>query len=109
MTCYNDLVAIGLLRALAELGLRVPDDVSVVGFDDIPLLAYLTVPLTTIRMPKIQMGRIAAQMLIRHVESKEVVPPRKVYLSAELVVRHSTRPLAASPRSARSAVHRRDR
>ena len=63
----------------------------------------------TIRMPKIEMGRIAAQMLIRHVESKEVVPPRKVYLSAELVVRRSTRALAASPKSARATVNRRDR
>jgi LacI family transcriptional regulator/LacI family repressor for deo operon, udp, cdd, tsx, nupC, and nupG len=114
VTCYNDLVAIGLCRALLELGLRVPDDVSVVGFDDIPLLAYLPVPLTTVRMPKVEMGRVAAQMLIRHVESKEVVPPRKVYLSAELVVRGSTRPLAvraavASGRTQRSALNRRDR
>ena len=109
VTCYNDLVAIGLCRALAELGLLVPDDVSVVGFDDLPLLAYLPVPLTTVRMPKVEMGRIAAQMLIRHVESKEVVPPRKVYLSAELVVRRSTRALAASAKSARATVNRRDR
>ena len=109
VTCYNDLVAIGLCRALTELGLRIPEDVSVVGFDDIPLLGYLPVPLTTIRMPKIEMGRIAAQMLIRHVESKEVIPPRKVYLSAELVVRSSTRTLAASAKAARSTVNRRDR
>jgi len=93
VTCYNDLVAIGVCRALAELGLRVPDDVSVVGFDDVPLLEYLTVPLTTVRVPKFEMGRIAAQLLIRHVESKEAVRPQKVYLEAELVVRASTRPL----------------
>ena len=93
VTCYNDLVAIGVCRALAELGLAVPDDVSVVGFDDIPLLEYLTVPLTTVRVPKFEMGRIATQMLIRHVESKESLPPQKVYLEAELVVRRSTRRL----------------
>ena len=94
VTCYNDLVALGLCRALTELGLRVPEDVSVVGFDDIPLLAYLPVSLTTVRIPQADMGRLAAQMLIRHVESKELIPPRKVCLPAELVVRRST----AAPR-----------
>ena len=93
VTCYNDLVAIGVCRALNELGLRVPDDVSVVGYDDVPLTEYLPVALTTVRMPKYKMGEIAAQMLIRHVESKTGVPPQKVFLDAELVVRGSTRPL----------------
>jgi DNA-binding LacI/PurR family transcriptional regulator len=77
-------------RALQELRLRVPDDVSIIGFDDIPLVEYLPVPLTTVRMPKTQMGAIAAQMLIRHIESKTVLPPQKVLLDAELVVRRST-------------------
>ena len=93
VTCYNDLVAIGLCRALRELGLRIPEDVSVVGFDDIPLAEYLAVPLTTVRVPKFRMGQIATEMLIRHIESKEIVPPQKVYLDAELVVRQSTRAL----------------
>jgi LacI family transcriptional regulator len=93
VTCYNDLVAIGVCRALYELGLRVPDDVSVIGFDDIPLLEYLPVPLTTVRMPKAAMGEVAARMLIRHIESKTVIPPQKVVLDAELVVRRSTRAL----------------
>ncbi|CAA9318904.1 MAG: hypothetical protein AVDCRST_MAG68-2829 [uncultured Gemmatimonadetes bacterium] len=95
VTCYNDLVAIGLCRALAELGIRVPDDVSVIGFDDIALLDYLPVRLTTVRMPKGDMGRLAAQLLIRHIESREALPPEKVYLEAELVVRDSTRALHA--------------
>jgi LacI family transcriptional regulator len=93
VTCYNDLVAIGVCRALSELGLDVPDDVSVVGYDDIPLTEYLATPLTTMRVPMFRMGELAAQMLIRHVESKTAVPPQKVYLEAELVVRHSTRAL----------------
>ena len=92
VTCYNDLVAVGLCRALAELGLRVPEDVSVVGFDDIPLAEYLPVPLTTIRVPKYRMGQIASEMLVRHIESPEVVPPQKFYVEAELVVRASTAP-----------------
>ena len=106
VTCYNDLVALGLCRALTELGLRVPEDVSVVGFDDISFLSYLPLPLTSVRIPKTEMGRIAAQMLIRQVESNEIVRPRKVYLDAELVVRASTAaprssaPRAATPRSA---------
>ena len=93
ITCYNDLVAIGVCRALQELGLRVPDDVSVVGYDDIPLLEYLPIPLTTVRMPKAAMGEVAAQMLIRHIESKTVVPPQKVLLEAQLIARRSTRRL----------------
>ena len=93
VTCYNDLVAIGVCRALRELGLGVPEDVSVIGFDDIPLVEYLAVPLTTVRVPKFRMAEIATEMLIRHVESKTAIPPQKVYLDAELVVRSSCRAL----------------
>lgn len=104
VTCYNDLVALGLCRALAELGLRVPDDVSVIGFDDISFLAYLPLPLTTVRIPKTEMGRIAAQMLIRQVESNEIVRPRKVYLDAELVIRGSTAAPRPAPRAPAKAA-----
>jgi LacI family transcriptional regulator len=95
VTCYNDLVAIGLCRALHELGLRVPEDISVVGFDDIALTEFVPVPITTVRVPKFRMGELAAEMLIRHVESKAVVPPQRAYLDAQLIVRRST---AAPPR-----------
>ena len=91
ITCYNDLVAIGLMRALAELGVRVPDDVSVMGYDDIDILDYLPLPLTSMRVPKYEMGRKAAEMLIEHIESNKKLPPRKIYLEAELVIRKSTR------------------
>lgn len=97
VTCYNDLVAIGLCRALAELGLRVPDDVAVVGFDDIPLLEFLPIPLTTVRVPKQRMGELAAEMLVRHVESREVVPPQRALLESALVVRASTGAPVALP------------
>jgi len=93
VTCYNDLLAAGLYRALAELGLRVPDDVSVIGWDDIPLAEYLSVPLTTVRMPKARMGALAAQMLIKHVEAHSVLPPQLVTLESELVLRASVRRL----------------
>lgn len=102
VTCYNDLVAVGLYRALRELGLRVPDDVSVVGFDDIPLAEYLHVPLTTVRVPTLRMGEIAAEMLVTHVESKTAVPVQKAYLEAQLVVRDSTRALGAPTAQARA-------
>jgi LacI family transcriptional regulator len=91
VTCHNDLVAIGVCRALAELGLAVPDDVAVVGFDDIPILEYLAVPLTSVRVPTVRMGEIAAQMLLDAIEAPEARAPQKVYLDAELMVRASTR------------------
>jgi LacI family transcriptional regulator len=105
VTCYNDLVAVGLCRALRELGLRVPEDVSVVGFDDIPLAEFLHVPLTTMRVPKFRMGQVAADLLITHVESRTVVTVQKAYLEAQLVVRGSTRaverpPVVAPPKQA---------
>lgn len=97
--CYNDLVAVGLYRALSELGLGVPEEVSIVGCDDIPLLDYLPVPLTTVRIPKVEMGELATRMLIRHIETRERVAPQKVNLDAELVVRSSTRPLSSGSAS----------
>lgn len=99
VTCYNDLVAIGLYRALAELGLRVPDDVSVIGFDDIPLAEYLPVPLSTIRTAKATMGAVAMRMLLDHVESPDVLPPQRATFDVELVVRASVRPPPAVMRA----------
>ena len=94
VVCYNDLVALGLLRALAELGASVPEDVSLVGFDDLELLGYLPVPLTSVRIPKRQMGRLAAELLIRHIEAPGPMAAQREYLEADLVVRGSTRSLA---------------
>jgi len=102
ITCYNDLVALGVCRALAELGLRVPADVSVIGFDDIALAEYATVPLTTVRMPKGRMGALAAQMLIQQIESNTVLPPRAEMLEPELVERASVARLLPNGRPAPS-------
>lgn len=92
--CYNDLEAMGALHAARAHGLRVPEDVSVVGVDDVYLAAYTDPPLTTMRQPKRQMGCLAAQLLLdlltgAKAETRNVVP-------AELVVRGST----AAPRGA---------
>lgn len=92
VTCYNDLVAVGVCRALAELGLGVPGDVSVVGFDDIALTEYLPVPLTTVRVPKEEMGRLAAELLVAQVEAPGPERPERHFLDAPLVVRASTGP-----------------
>ncbi|GAC1650646.1 MAG: LacI family DNA-binding transcriptional regulator [Gemmatimonadaceae bacterium] len=91
VTCYNDLVALGVCRAIRESGLEIPNDVSVIGYDDISLLEHLVCPLTSVHVPKFRMGEVAAQMLIRHIESKETVSPQKVYLEARLIVRATTR------------------
>ena len=101
VTCYNDLVAIGLCRALDELGIRVPEDVSVVGYDDLQLLDYVFPRLTSVQVPKREVGRMAAEILHQNIESSGAQPPRKVYLHAELVVREST----AAPAREGQAVH----
>ena len=91
VVCYNDLVALGLLRALRELGIRVPDAVSLVGFDDVNLCSYSEVPLTTMRVPKREMGQRAVELLIRQMESGADYRLEQVTLQADLVVRDSTR------------------
>jgi len=89
--CSNDEMAIGAMRALISRGLRVPEDVSVVGFDDIRFSRYTSPSLTTVAQPKNALGREAMTMLIELLNDPEV-PPRKRVLSAELVVRGSTGP-----------------
>lgn len=91
--CSNDEMAIGAMRALSAHGLRVPEDVSVVGFDDIRFARYTTPTLTTMAQPKNALGREAMAMLIELLNDPDV-PPRKRVLSADLVVRGSTAPRA---------------
>lgn len=91
--CSNDEMAIGAMRALSAHGLRVPEEVSVVGFDDIRFARYTTPSLTTIAQPKNAIGREAMTMLIELLDDP-AVPPRKRVLSADLVVRGSTAPCA---------------
>jgi LacI family transcriptional regulator len=91
LVCYNDLVAIGAMRQLMDQGLLVPKDVSIVGFDDIDVASYLGVPLTTVRIPKREMGRQAAAIAIEQIHSTEDSKSRRILLDAELIVRSSTR------------------
>ena len=92
VTCYNDLVAMGVCKALRDIGLDCPGDVSVIGYDDISFCESLAVPLTTVSVPMFDMGRIAAEMLVAHIESRKILPPRKVYLESKLVIRASSAP-----------------
>jgi DNA-binding LacI/PurR family transcriptional regulator len=86
--CFNDVSAIGTIRSLHDAGLRVPIDVSVMGFDDIPAAEYYTPRLTTIRQPLQQMGSIAASLLLRKIEHAKI--PEILRVDPELVVREST-------------------
>jgi LacI family transcriptional regulator len=85
----NDLMAIGILRTAAEFGLRVPEDLSVVGFDDIELASYTYPQLTTIVQPKVEMGRRAVQLLTERIAERTRVPRREM-CEPVLVVREST-------------------
>jgi len=84
----NDRMAIGAMRALREAGRRIPEDVAVVGYDDIPVAAYCEPPLSTIRQPMREVGRVAAELLLEAIENPEA-ERRMVLLKAELIIRES--------------------
>jgi LacI family transcriptional regulator len=86
----NDIVAFGALRAVREAGLRVPRDISVVGFDDIPLARHFDPPLTTIRLPARDLGAAAGRALVERLAGRAGMERR--LLPTELVVRDSTAP-----------------
>ncbi len=85
----NDEMAFGAMKAISSKGLKIPDDVSIVGFDDIPFAAWTNPPLTTVRQPLHDIGRKAVEMLIRQIEG-ESLSATSVELMTELVVRAST-------------------
>jgi DNA-binding LacI/PurR family transcriptional regulator len=92
LLCVSDAFALDALRAAADLGLRVPEDLAVVGYDDSRLAATSRPPLTTIRQDVQAKGRLAVAALVRAIEDPGSAPPERVLLSAELVVRGSTGP-----------------
>jgi LacI family transcriptional regulator, repressor for deo operon, udp, cdd, tsx, nupC, and nupG len=93
--CVSDLAAIGALRALYEAGIRVPEDMAVVGFDGILLGQFTTPALTTMNQPREEMGRLAAEMLFTLLEGHQPLPSEQV-LAAELLVRESCGTVAPS-------------
>ena len=93
----NDQMALGLLRSLHEAGRRIPGDISVVGFDDIPEAAYFTPPLTTVRQNFNEMGRRSLLLLLEQIESGVRTPARET-VAPELIVRASTTAAAGAER-----------
>ena len=92
MFVANDQMALGVLRALHEAGRRIPEDVSVVGFDDIPEAPYFTPPLTTVRQDFGELGSRSLRVLVRAMETFKVGgrPPAGSLIAPELIVRAST-------------------
>ena len=85
-------MAVGVISAVTELGLRVPQDLSVVGFDDVRLASFTNPPLTTVAQPKYEIGVIATEMLLARVQNIDA-PTRLKRLDTTLVIRQSTAPL----------------
>jgi LacI family transcriptional regulator len=89
MFVASDTVALGALHTIREHGLRVPDDLALVGFDDIPLAEFVVPPLTTIRLPAAGEGWGAAELLIRLIEGEDEIRNPQIILDTELIVRES--------------------
>jgi LacI family transcriptional regulator len=96
LVCYNDMSAIGAIRTFKDHGVRVPEDVSVVGFDDVQFAAYQHPRLTTIRQPLNEMGVTAARILLKRIRNEEKFTD-PVSILPELVVRESTSEPNAGP------------
>ena len=88
--CFNDIAAIGAIRALKDAGLAVPGDVSVAGFDDIQSAAYSTPSLTTVRQPLMEMGKRGAQVLLERITNRDKEYPAEIVMAPDLVIREST-------------------
>jgi DNA-binding LacI/PurR family transcriptional regulator len=88
----SDYMALGVLRALIEQGIRVPEDVSLVGFDDLDFCQYITPPLTTVQLDRAAMGRGAVQKLVSIIEGAE---PSPLIIPTQLIIRKSTGPVPA--------------
>ncbi len=95
LICYNDDLAVEVMHRLLDMGLAVPDDVSVSGFDDIDMAAMLRVPLTTVAQPTYLIGRKAAELLLRRINGDTEGFPQQVLLETNIMVRASTGPPSA--------------
>ncbi len=98
----SDMVAIGVMSAAQAAGLRVPEDLSVVGFDDIPMAAWTNPPLTTVRQAIVEKGRLAARLLILRMKGRAVAAPAP--LSTSLVLRGSTSKPSGVPANSRRSL-----
>ncbi len=89
---HNDVLALGAMHAIRSGGLHIPGDISVVGYDDVASAAYLGPPLTTVKFPKEEMGRRAAEMVLRLARHRGELSPRTLTLPVKLMVRSSSGP-----------------
>jgi LacI family transcriptional regulator len=103
--CANDLLALGVLKGLTNAGVRVPDEVALVGYDDVAFASMLSPALTSVRQPKYELGASAAELLLEETDESSVHRHRSVRFVPELVVRASSagarppgRPRRARPR-----------
>jgi LacI family transcriptional regulator len=89
LICGNDIIASGILKAFSETGIRVPEDISVVGFDNLPLAGITDPPLTTIQVSKAHIGRMAIELLLARIRGDQKMPSIKVLIGGTLVERNS--------------------
>jgi LacI family transcriptional regulator len=104
--CANDLVALGLLQEMTQSGIRVPEDIAIVGYDDIDFAAAAAVPLSSVRQPRQQIGRTAAQLLLAEAYEREEHKHRQVIFQPELEIRRSSQagPLSRRAHPVRAAA-----
>ena len=93
IVCFNDMQALAAMTALKELNIKIPEDISIIGNDDIFYAKIYPIPLTTIRAPQHEIGRTAAEILIRNIESPKFLQIERVVLETEFVVRESSKVL----------------
>lgn len=90
LLAYNDLVALGAFRAFKDAGIRVPTDISLVGYDDILFAEFFDVPLTTVHQPITEIGRKAAELLFHKIQDGSTHPLQQIVLKPRLTIRSST-------------------
>lgn len=108
LLCSNDMTAIGVMREAFELGIRVPEDLSVIGFDDIRMAGFLIPPLTTVQMSQSELARLAFEGLINEIRNHNPLPEGTEYLlKTRLILKNSaTLPAGPERRKMRSATKR---
>ena len=105
LICASDVLALGAIRAVRRMGMRVPDDVSVVGYDDSAFMTCTEPPLTTIRQPIEAMGQAVVALLVSEIAGN-AVPADEMLFEPELVVRGSTGAAPGTAANAQSPTHR---
>lgn len=93
IVCFNDQQALAVMEALSELEIKIPDQISIVGNDDIFYAKNFPVPLTTIKAPQFEIGKKAAEILIKSIETSSQLPVERIIMETELVVRDSSKEL----------------